>query len=823
MSTRPSVSPAERDPAPVRTACLLVLLTLCSILPPVAARADQTIVVTLSLNSEAKGDAFVVLRDDGDFLVRSEDLDAIGLHPLPGGTIELDGAPHHPLRSLPGVTFRFDEATLTLALVAAPELLPKATRDLSVARKSDVFFPRDRSLFVNYGLDYSAGGASFDFAGFALGNEFGLRLPDLLLLTDTLYTSTPDDARFVRLNTTLTWDDRRQLRRAVAGDFVTGSDELGSQTRMAGVGLAKVYRIDPYFVRYPLFDFAGQAPLPSEVELYVDGIRVHSERFAPGAFELRNLAGIGGTRTIEVVVRDALGREERFTLPFYFTDRLLRRGLHEYGYYLGLLREEYGLESNAYGAPAASAFHRYGVADWFNLGGHVEGGDGLLNAGLETTFKLAAYGQLSLAAAGSQKDGTGGSTALLGYELQSSTFRALFACQSFSAGYRTLANPETAQHTKLHLRAGLGYGTPRLGSFDLGLARYATYNDNDRTVLSLSWSRRLLPGTYLSASLRRVDAPDATSYEGLLNLTWALDRDHSLGAALTHTDDEDRQTLEVRRDLPGGEGTGWNLRAEHASGSDDGYLLRSLVQHHARRAILRGDLGVGESSAAATRELRLNLSGGMVYLGRTFALTRPVTDSFALVRVGETPGVRVKVNGQPSGQTDRHGRVVVPDLSSYYENQISIEDRDLPLDYLVQRVRFDVSPPLRSGTCISFPAQRYQAFSGTLLVADGSAPRPLADAELTLATPGGEVRFQSGRNGEFYFDDVQESSALSARQGCQGTAAGGGGLSAGRYRLGVRAGEQSFAAGLTLPATGEPYVDLGEVVLTPEEDAPTPP
>jgi outer membrane usher protein len=321
-----------------RVLVLLGVVFCTHLLFPSLTIANETIIVTLTLNQQKKGDFFVIFKDDGDFLIRTADLEGAGFSRLPADRIDVEGDPHVSLRALQGVDFHFDEATLILELTAAPELLPKATLDLAPQRRQGIIYPRDTSLFLNYGIDYSAGGDDeFLFEGLTLTNELGVRIRDLLLLTDTLYTESPDDSQFVRLNTSLTWDDRQSLRRGIAGDFFTFSGNLGSRVQMGGLSLSKLYRIDPYFIRYPLFDFSGMASLPSDVELYVDGVRVRSERFAPGEFELQQFSehrrrpDHRGDRP-----RLLSAGNSGLRLPFYFTDQIpATAALHEYSYNRG--------------------------------------------------------------------------------------------------------------------------------------------------------------------------------------------------------------------------------------------------------------------------------------------------------------------------------------------------------------------------------------------------------------------------------------------------------------------------------------------------------
>jgi outer membrane usher protein FimD/PapC/outer membrane protein OmpA-like peptidoglycan-associated protein len=795
---------------------------------PVSVGANEQIIIAVTLNQQPKGDFFVLLGEDGDFLIPVADLEAMGFARLPGTPVDIQGVSFFSLSSLQGVEYKFDENTLTIELTSAPELLPKTTLDLSPQRRPGVIYPRDNSLFLNYGIDYSAGGDDdFVFEGLTVSNELGMRFRDLLLLTNSVYSETPDDSQFVRLNSSVTWDDRQTLRRVIGGDFFALSGDLGSRMQMGGLSISKLYRIDPYFIRYPLFDFSGMASLPSDVDLYVDGVRVRSERFAPGEFELLNFQSLGGAQTIEVVIRDAFGREQRIASPFFFTDRVLRQGLHEYSYNLGLQRRDFGQESNSYSDLAFSAFHRYGLSDNLNLGLRGEAADDLANLGVEAVMKTGGIGLLRLEVSGSSAGDDSGAAGFLGYEYYNRRFRGRLALQGFSEGYRTLSDKvETATRRKLRALAGIGYTTPQFGSFSVDYARNENYDEPQRETLTFSWSRRLWKRAYVNATYRQI-RETATSHETGVNLTWYLGREHSLTTALRREGSDNIQMVEARKNTPSGAGTGWNVRAERAdregSRTDQ---LNAVVQHNARHAILRGDVSAGRSKAISSEDLRLSLSGALVQVGDTFALTRPVTDSFALVSVGDIEGVGVYVNGQTSGRTNSKGKVVIPDLSSYYDNQVSIEDKDIPIDYLMPRVRLNISPPLRSGSCLNFPLRKYQAFTGFLNVDGQEGVTPLAYAELDLATATGPVKFWTGSDGEFYIDSQEVEFDLAAHQGCEAltdnTTAF---LPAGTYPLTVKLENDVFQSELTIPESDETFAELGTLTLpvlagSPIEQAP---
>ena len=102
-------------------------------------------------------------------------------------------------------------------------------------------------------------------------------------------------------------------------------------------------------VTTPLLAARGEAVVPSTVDVFIDG-RTRCKRSRPaGSFLDREPPVITGTGQLQVVVTDALGRQQVVTQPYYSGSALLRAGLNEYSFEVGAIREDYGLESFAYG------------------------------------------------------------------------------------------------------------------------------------------------------------------------------------------------------------------------------------------------------------------------------------------------------------------------------------------------------------------------------------------------------------------------------------------------------------------------------------------
>jgi outer membrane usher protein FimD/PapC len=740
-----------------RRASLLLSLLLGFLFLPSAARCADSFYVKVFLNGEVKGEFLVRLLDDGDFQVRSADLAAMGLSVPQGRTTEIDGEPHRSLRSLEKMSFVFRENTLSLEMTAHPSMLPMRVVDFRPPRLPKVLYPKDSSGFFNYGVTWT-GGNPGDAESLDVTGQVGVRRGDFLFLSDAAFEKTRADQRLVRLSTNVTRDRRETMQRLVFGDLIASSGDLGSGVNLGGFGFSKVYRIDPYFLRYPLAGVGGMVTLPSQAEVYLGGTRIRTEKLLPGQFELKNISSFGGRSDVTVVIRDPFGREQTIRYPFYFTETLLEKGLHEYSYNIGFLRRKFGEESDRYGPIAFSAFHNYGVSDRVTLGGRGEGtGDGA-NLGPQAAFRVGDAGIVALSFAGSaRRDGRLGAAGEASHSFQGGAVSTRIFFKGVSRDYAVAAEEGegSTDSVRYEVAAGAGYGTRRMGTFSVDADFLKRHTGTDRRTAAVAWSRNIGWNVSVQGSLRNVREGETVN-ELLLGVNYYPGRDLSLAASYREAGGVRSETVQARKNLPAGEGWGYGASVER---TDSPVLSSTAVnpsaQYNARfgsyAAEYRGERIDGDGGNGL---FRLSAYGGVAFVGETIGVSRPITDSFGLVNVGGLEGIRVYHNNQEMGRTDGRGKLFLPSLGSYYENQISIADKDVPIEYSLLEVLKVVSPPLRSGSKIPFEVKRVQAVTGTLGMERDGEWKPAEYVEVRLPAEGKEVAFPTGKGGEFYVEDL---------------------------------------------------------------------
>jgi outer membrane usher protein FimD/PapC len=751
----------------------------------------ETIILNIILNHESKGEFFVNLTGDGDFLIKVVDLKAMGFKDPKGKSTEIEGELYISLRSMEGVEFILNEKTLSLDITALPALLPTKIIDFMPQIQPKVLYPRDNSAFLNYGINYSAGN-SFDFQGLNITNQLGIRVGDFLFLSDSSYTETPTDKQFVRLMSNITYDRRQDMQRITVGDFFASSGDLGSSVNLGGFSYSKIYHIDPYFIKNPMLDISGLISLPSEVEIYLNGMRIRTEKLSPGEFVLNNISYYGGAGVLEIVIKDSFGREQRIVYPFYFTDILLKKGLHEYSYNIGFMREDFGVESNRYSNLALSAFHRYGISDSLTFGFRAEATKDLYNLGPQTSYLIPNAGIITVSLAGSTGNkGRTGFAGSLNHTYQGRKVNTRLLINGFTKDYSTIISESSGEKTRYEAGAGIGYSTKDFGSIALDFTTIKKYQGQDRQVAAVTYSRNLSNKATIFGTFRNI-REKASANEFFIGINYYPWKDTSISARYERRHNTSTEVLEAQKNPPLGEGFGYRASFEGAdSNTISTNTINPFVQYNSRYGIYTAECRVQlDKTGIVNDTYQLSASGGIAYVGNTIGFSRPINDSFGLAKVGEIEGVRVYLSNEEIGRTDSSGKVFVPNLNSYYDNQVSISDKDIPINYSISEVIKYISPPFRSGSFIKFDVMKFQAITGMLKIKVNGEVKPVEFYEVRMIVDGKELTFPTGKGGEFYLENIKP----------------------GRYKSSFSYMGKTCSFDIIIPETDEMIIDLGGIV-----------
>ena len=516
---------------------------------------------------------------------------------------------------------------------------------------------------------------------------------------------------------------------------------------------------------------------------------------------------------MEIVIRDPYGNEQRIGTSFYSSTALLGKGLHEYSYQAGFLRENYGSESNAYGSAAYSFYHRYGFSDKATFGIRAEGTSGLYNFGPQATCLLSRFGVVNVSLAASGHQGKKGEAGALTYEFREKNLSTRLYVWEFSRDYATINSLTSGNTVRMVTGGGLGYSNARMGSVSLEYAMENQYADEDTQSVGITYSRTIFRDFNLTASLSRSSDHDV-GQQFFFGVSYSPRAGHTVSARHEGDSGGYTDTLEMQKNVPLGEGFGYLASVNRSvEGAVETYGVNPSVQYNTRYNLFRGDYWADRSNDGTEQQTyTVSAAGALVYVGGGVGITRPVSDSFGVVKTGDIPGITVMANGQDMGKTDSDGKVYIPTLGSYTDNQISLKDQDLPVNYSLSQVTRIISPALRSGSCIAFPAEKIQPVTGKLSVRVKGGLKPVEFTEVSLKTDNGSVRFATAREGEFYLEHLgsDEQKQQASESEC----------SAGKSRPNVKPGRYAAAFEfqgrqcsfeLLIPESDEMLTDLGDI------------
>ncbi|MFD2263931.1 fimbria/pilus outer membrane usher protein [Lacibacterium aquatile] len=701
---------------------------------------DQRFIVSLRVNGKVIDDAVLAVRRGGEFYVPRPALMAARMSAPPGiKAFPLNGVEYVALGAIPGVIARFDPGAQELVVNAGSGAVAAQSLDVSPDSVSGTRAPPAGGFF-NYDVIAQTGDDPSYVAGLVEG---GMAIGQGTLVTTGLFRAVGGGQGFTRLDTSYVQDMPDELMRIRLGDGVARGGDWGRPFRFGGIQIGTNFDIQPGFVPFAVPSFAGQAELPSTVDVYLDNVLRYRGEVDQGPFQLNQLPVIRGSGEARVIFTDPLGRQQSTALPFYVSPQILREGLSDFSYEAGFRRRNYQLESMGYDDWVLSGTHRYGLTNEITVEGHSEIMGRRQVAGFSVATTLLGIGELQGEAAGGRVKGDATWLGGVGYS---------YTARSWNVGLRQRWQDADFNNTDEVFVFGNGLTSELVASAGLALDDYGSgllsfakqrYRGRDNvSILTASWT--LPVGQSAFASLYGLN-----TRQGDFN-------DTSVGLTVTFLfGGTNNATLDVLRR---GADTAITAQARHSGNAVDGLDLGAItaldtINRYGADALKRtkhGDIGLALDRFDNRDNARLSLRGGVAAADGKMFMTRRVDDAFGVVSVPGFPGVPITQDNRPAGVTDEDGDLFIPQMISNYPSKIGVDTSGLPITADIEALEQQIIPANRSAAVVSFNAR----YSGARRVVIQRADQQPISPGAKILRVADSREFRTAYDGEAYLEPI---------------------------------------------------------------------
>jgi outer membrane usher protein len=711
----------------------------------VNATSTDPMVLAVTLNGEPRPDVVYFLSDPTAGLMIDEKslIRWNVVYPADRRRVDDDRA-YIPVDAVAGMTVEINVAKQAAAIVLPPQSFHKETVPFEMQGQLPPVVPGWGGFF-NYNLFAQHTQSTTTTSGLLEPGIFGPYGVGTVLVGVNGATALGTTQRVVRLDASWRMDNPEHLTTLIIGDSITRVGSWGQAVRFGGLQYGTNFSLQPNFISYPLQAVAGLATLPSTVDIFINNAKVGEQQVQPGPFSITNIPIVSGAGNVQLVVRDAFGREQVVSQPFYATQALLRQGLSDYDVEGGTLRRNYGIVSDDYAGSFASGLYRYGFTDRFTGEARGETSSRLVAGGLHGDYQVGDFGVVSAGVVLSHSDAGSGTKLLAGIQRQSSPFAFSINGEWNTSGFREVGTLDQPLQLIRQGAVSASIDVAPAGSFSFAVAAQQYRGARSTEVGTATYSVQLGAVAFLNLSVTRTVAiSNQTGIFATVTIPFGGNTFATLGAQRTHSHGSDAQfgTVGLQRNLPQGEGYGYQLFAA----SDRRYQATGTINGPV------GSYSLGVAQADSVTAVQANITGGVGLVGGQPFASRQLIGSFGVARVDDIEGVDVYAQNQLIGKTNSAGFAVLPELSAYDQNQISIDPLTVPMNATIDNTRIVVVPYVRSGVLVNFKVRREFGGTMTINLEDGK-PAPEGSI-VTLISE--QTTFPVGFNGEAYVVGLHE-------------------------------------------------------------------
>jgi outer membrane usher protein len=699
----------------------------------------------------------------------------------------------------PHLQYTVDNNNAALTIAATPEsfepqVLQTQTQYNPVI-PADAVHPTTWSSFVNYALN-----ANFSQPkGFDSLNapwEVGINAGQWFAFSNfnSNYLNTDQSFKTTRSTSYLQWEDMESHQKVTLGDFSVNTPTLSSSGNFGGILWQSNFRQYGQFQSMPSLGLDFNVETPSHAELYVNDVKTKEWDLQPGMVSLPSVLTSGqGNATL--VLTDSFGRQQQISQPFYITQQLLKEGLHDFYYGLGA-KHKFSNKMIDYGSNVLFGAHRYGFTDSLTAGAAFTVHKKVSTIGVSVTHSFLGNSLIDAAVAVSRQSSLSGYLGTASYQLNLQPINL-----SLNAGYMSQQfgnlniDAASLQKSKYRLQASLNYNVPFTGS-SIGASVSESTSWGSSTIsksLALFFRQSLLSSLNLNVQVNH-DLATGDNVASLMLNYFPRTQDESnilnnnnFSYQANYNDKTHVDTQVWQTQKQGSIGEGYNYSAalqrqdRNLSGTvryqyqdNNGIYTANYAQNE---QTIRGNVSVAGSLITANNE---------VYFGR------PITDSFAIVKVkGTEEDIPIYSNGARLGWGNDDKVVVIPNLPSRQVGKMSIKPEDMGLAVVADHAEQSVDVGVRTASVVEFNLSQFVAAEGNAYTLDKEGSKQYLEAlPLEYVANGKPQDSFIAKKGFFYLENVPT----------------------GEFKATVKRYKHDCTLHLTIPKSDKVVVKLGDIL-----------
>lgn len=425
----------------------------------------------------------------------------------------------------------------------------------------------------------------------------------------------------------------------------------------------------------------GIAYSAARIEVTQNGALIYTTVVPSGPFTLVGLPLLSQSVDLEVTVHEEDGQQRRFIVPA----TQLRGGMTGraagYGLAVGQVRRYAGDERDAPSFAAASKDWRLGSrgqvtagamfgTGYESLGWAMQGGigDRLILGGRQVISRAQDQ-----AVSGTQLQWT--ASGRLSERLSTSV-----ALTQQTQGFRTLSdttwdsrNDRPFQRVRNQLTANLSTSSPVYGGFSASYSRFSLFDGTATSRVALAWSQSIRRANVTFTVERDVAgaSDDARGTAAYLSVSLPLGARQTL-RGYVRNDDVSGTRSGLRFNEQFSDTLAYSIGAERPDDGSAGFNGRvNLLPRYSQL-----DMGYSRSGADS-QNYDIGLRGGALVHGGGVTLSPyPLRETFALLKAGDSAGVRLNTPRGPVW-TDHSGHAVAASLPAYSKGRVELDTASL--------------------------------------------------------------------------------------------------------------------------------------------------